>query len=223
MFICIIINMYRIFLTIALAFFILTSCKKNEVVTNSSDLGVSYFPLSVGQVKIFSVDSIIYNSLSNTKDSVRSYIKEVITEMDKDSNGFTNYKVICYTTSDTAANWEYQSFYFYNMNNYLVSSAKGGIIKSLMIFPVSKGLSWDMNAYNMNGKKTVYYSYVGKPWMPYTDCVEIFFKEDINIVEETIEKYVFAKNKGMVYKILSEITINDSKRNGYSLITNQLR
>ena len=59
--------------------------------------------------------------------------------------------------------------------------------------------------------------------MPYTDCVEIFFKEDINIVEETIEKYVFAKNKGMVYKILSEITINDSKRNGYSLITNQLR
>ena len=59
--------------------------------------------------------------------------------------------------------------------------------------------------------------------MPYTDCVEIFFKEDINIVEETIEKYVFAKNKGMVYKILSEITINDSKIYGYSLITNQLR
>ncbi len=214
--------MIRIFFTIALAFFMLASCKKNEVETNSSDLGVSYFPLSVGQVKIYSVDSIIYNSLSNTKDSIRRYFKEIITEMDKDSSGFTNYKVMCYTTYDTTANWNYQSFYFYSKNNYLASSAKGGIITSLMIFPVSKGLSWNMNAFNMNDPKTAYYSFVGKPWMSYSDCVEVFVKEDINIVEETIEKYVFAKNKGLVFKIVSEITINDSKKDGHLIITHQL-
>lgn len=222
MFICITIYMIRIFLTIVLAFFMLAGCKKNEVETNSSDLGASYFPLSVGQVKIYSVDSIIYNSLSNTKDSIRSYIKEIITEMDKDSSGFTNYKVLCYTASDTTASWKYNSFYYYKKNNYLVSIAKGGILTSLMIFPISKGLSWDMNAYNMNGEKTALYSYVEKPWKTYSDCVEVFVKEDINIVEETIEKSIYAKNKGLVFKTISEVTINNSKKDGYVIFINQL-
>ena len=49
-----------------------------------------------------------------------------------------------------------------------------------------------------------------------------FVKEDINIVEESIDKRVYSKNKGLVYKILSEVKINNDIKNGFKIITKRI-
>lgn len=58
--------------------------------------------------------------------------------------------------------------------------------------------------------------------MEYINCLEVFVKEDINIVEESIDKRVYSKNKGLVYKILSEVKINNDIKNGFKIITKRI-
>jgi len=200
----------------------LASCKKNNVEDYKSDLGVSYFPLKLGIINKYTIDTIKYNSILNTKDSIREYIKEVITEENKDSSGFINYKVELYHTSDTNKNWIFKDYYFYKKDRYAINYENRGNIISLFIFPVSKGVSWNMNLYNLKEPKIARYSFVAKPFNIYQDCVEVFIKDDINIIEESIDKSVYSKDIGLIYKISSEVSINNSKKNGTIIVTNRV-
>lgn len=76
--------------------------------------------------------------------------------------------------------------------------------------------------YNHKEPQNATYTLVSKPWMEYINCLEVFVKEDINIVEESIDKRVYSKNKGLVYKILSEVKINNDIKNGFKIITKRI-
>lgn len=211
-------------LTILFTFsLLLINCKKTEYEPVTTDIGQTYFPINVGQNNIFSIDSVKYNAISNTKDSVRKYIKEVISSVEFDSSGDSTYKVELYSTMDTSKEWVYSSYYFFSKNKYHVNFTNGGgFITTDLIFPVTKGVSWNINSYNLNEPQSATYSFVTKPWMEYTDCVQVFLKEDVNIVEESIDKRIYSKGKGLVYRILSEVKINSEKKNGYKIITKRI-
>ncbi|MFM9944788.1 MAG: hypothetical protein ACKVQB_06100 [Bacteroidia bacterium] len=210
---------YKLFVPLCLVIFS-TTCKRVE---NQSDTGLGYFPLSVGMSKIFSVDSINYNVVANQKDSLRSYLKEVITTEKTDSSGYTIYKAEYYTSIDTNKGWKYSSYFFYKKNEYHINIDNSGPTVTCFVFPVAKGRRWNINAYNNLDAQNAYYSFVANPWMNYNDCVEVFVKEDINTVEEAIDKRVYCRKKGLVYKILSDVSVNNSKKNGHRIITKLIK
>ena len=211
-------------LTILFTFcLLLINCKKTEYEPVTTDVGQAYFPLKVGQINKFAIDSVKYNAISSTKDSVRKYIKEIVTKVETDSSGDSTYRIDLYSTTDTSKEWAFSSYYFISKNKYHVNFVTGGgFITTDLIFPITKGISWNINSYNLIEPQNGTYTFVGKPWMEYTNCVEVFVKEDINIVEESIDKRVYGKNKGLVYKIVSEVKINNDIKNGFKIITKRI-
>lgn len=204
-----------------LTFLVLCStCKRTET---KSDMGEAYFPLISGKVNLFSIDSVSYNAIANKKDSIRYYLKEIITEAKNDSTGYMSYTVDTYTSKDTAKGWSFSSYYFYKKNEYHINIVKGGAIVTNFVFPVTKGRRWNMNTYNALDPLNASYSFVAKPWMNYYDCVEVFVKEDINVIEESVDKRIYCREKGLVYQIFSNISIDNSKKNGYKIIKNLIK
>lgn len=211
-------------LTILFAFSLLFSnCRKTEYEPVTTDVGQAYFPLKVGQINMFSIDSVKYNAVGNTKDSVRKFIKEIITSVEAHSSGDSTYRIELFSTKDTSKGWNYSSYYFYSTNKYHVNFVTGGgSITTDLVFPISRGIRWNINSYNHKEPQNATYTLVSKPWMEYTNCLEVFVKEDINIVEESIDKRVYSKNMGLVYKILSEVKINNDIKNGFKIITKRI-
>lgn len=173
-------------------------------------------------VNVFSVDSILYSDFTGKKDSVRFYIKEIIRNEKTDSTGYTTYLAELYLTYDTTKGWNYVSYYFYRKNEYHINLVKGNYTVTCFVFPVTKNRKWNMNTFNTNNPEYASYTWVATPWNSYLDCVQVFVKEDRNILEESVDKAVYSLNTGLVYKILSNIKINDGKKEGYMLITNRI-
>ena len=197
-------------------FFIFFSCKRTET---AADTGTDYFPLKPGLVKIYSVDSVIYSSLTNKKDSARSWLKEIITYERADSNGYKIYHLECYKTRDTAKGWQFSSYYFYRKNEYHINLIKGGNTVTSFVFPVTKNRRWNKNLYNTDEPVFAWYSFVGAQWQEHKDCAEVFVKEDINIIEESVDKEVYARDTGLVYKIMTNIRKDGLKKDGLSVTT----
>ena len=196
--------------------FICFSCKRVET---PADTGTDYFPLKHGLIKVYSVDSVIYSSLTNKKDSFRSWSKEIITDEQADSNGYIIYHVECYKTGDTAKGWQFSSYYFYKKNEYHVNLVKGAKTVTCFVFPVTKNRRWNKNLFNTDGPVFAWYSFVGASWRDHKDCAKVFVKEDINIIEESVDKEVYARDTGLVYKITTNIRKDGIKKDGYSVTT----
>ena len=79
-----------------------------------------------------------------------------------------------------------------------------------------------MNAFNTTNPEYATYSWVAIPWKDYLNCTQVFVKEDINVVEESVDKAVYSLNTGLVYKILSNIKINDGKKEGFMITSNRI-
>ncbi len=68
-----------------------------------------------------------------------------------------------------------------------------------------------------------YYSFVGKPFSGFQDCAEVFVKNDVNVIEESIDKEIYAKGLGLVYKIYSDVRISSGKKNGQRIVTRLIK
>jgi len=208
-------------LLIASVFSCFLSC--NESNEPFPDIGESYFPLINGQEKVYTIDSVIYSALNNSKDSFRRYLKEKIVSEVSDSSGYTIFKANLYVTADTNLGWRYSGYQIYRKNKYHILITKGNTTQSVFVFPVTKNKEWNKNIYNALPVEYAYYSYIQTSFENYAECSEVFVSNDVNIIEEKIDKAVYAKGFGLVYSIERDVRINLSKKNGYGLITRLLK
>ena len=65
---------------------IMLSCLKNETEKVNLNSDEKFFPLKVGQVRVYQVDSILFRQ-GKLLDSTVSYVKEEITKLVKDTLG----------------------------------------------------------------------------------------------------------------------------------------
>jgi hypothetical protein len=166
---------------------------------------------------VYAIDSIKFYGVSNKKDSSRWYLKEIVTEKNSDSTGESRYRVECFMSKDTNLGWAPFNYFFYLQNTYYINEIRGGQIITSLVFPVLRGRKWNVNMFTSLEQEMANYTFVGKPWMLYTDCAEMVLREEVNVIEEFVYKKVYAKNIGLVNKVESQIYINQDKKNGWSV------
>lgn len=206
---------------IACFFASLFSCSESN--EPAPDIGQSYFPLLNGQQKIYTLDSVIYSAINNSKDSFRRYLKEKIVSEVSDSSGYSVFKAVTYITADTNLGWNYSGYHYYKKSKYHVLKTIGNTTQSVFIFPVVKNKEWNKNLFNALEPEFAYYSYTDKMFENFANCTEVFVSNEVNIIEEKINKAIYAKDLGLVYSIKRDVRINLSKKNGYGVITKLLR
>jgi len=128
----------------------LSSCNENTVKeTIEVDQGYEYFPLEVGKYITYQVDSVIYDVGNNVTliDTIRTYIKEEITDTLVDNTGETVYRIQRYERSNVNDNWRVKDIWTSARTRAQAEKVEENLRFIKMVFPVTEGIEWNGNIF----------------------------------------------------------------------------
>lgn len=197
------------FLTLFSCILFLISCRSNseEVVLKGSE----YFPMKVGDIKYYEVDTIIYDLFQLSIDTISHTIKEEVVEKYTDQTNDTVYRITLSTYIPQKFDWVvFKSFERKIKDNYALEKMENKT-EVKMLFPIAnyktKGstYTWNANMFNTNEPLIVKYTSVFTSYHnginPYNNCVSVKMNKPQNdAILIRIKEEVYAKNVGLVYR-----------------------
>jgi hypothetical protein len=181
------------------------ACDRDDLLTTDEDMGYFYFPLNIGDFKIYEVVDIRY-TVQNDKDSSFYYLKDLVKDSSFNQAGEKIYHIYRYKRSTNTASWEEEPIYVHVVNrtktNLVLYEESVPYVK--LTFPVKSGLTWDGNAYNT--QDPLYYSYSLEGFPSELKALEtnqwirvIQSDFDDQIVRRDIRHELYAIDIGLVY------------------------
>ena len=203
---------------IALGAFVLllSSCKKDPI-TSANDEGAKYFPLEVGRYIIYNVDSIHFNDVTMLSDTTHFQIKEAVTSSFADSAGGTTFIITRTRRMNDTLNWFDDNIWSATVTKSRAEKTEENLRFVKMVFPITDGAKWSGNQYidTSNGLDKYYgweykYSEVNKPFdlgiYIIDSTVTVTEQDNENLIEKDLEKEVYVKNSGMIYRIQEHVS-----------------
>lgn len=188
-------------------------------------MGYDYFPLEVGQYRVYDVMDIRF--MSDMGDTSRFQLRERIDTTFIDQTGKLNYKIIRSVRANENMNWIDDSVMVVTKSDAMVMLTKNNTKYVKMVFPVMEGKEWLGDAFNNNqansynpdpekradyylGKEPYTFDNVGQPFTvndeTYSNTVTIIQGDAINSsVGFDDRKEVYAEGVGMVYRLFTRI------------------
>ncbi|MEI7801844.1 MAG: hypothetical protein WCI97_04310 [Bacteroidota bacterium] len=196
--------------------FILASCKKDPI-TSAKDEGAKYFPLEVGRYTIYNVDSIHFNDVTMLSDTTHFQIKEAVTSSFADSTGGTTFIITRTRRMNDTLNWIDDNIWSASVTKTRAEKTEENLRFLKMIFPITENTSWNGNQYidTSNGLGNYFgwiynYSDVNKTFdlgfMIMDSTVTVTEQDNENLIQKDLEREVYAKNSGMVYRIQEHVS-----------------
>ena len=183
----------------------LISC--NEAVSpDPVNLGLDYFPLRTGDVRIYNVVRIDYN-IDLTKDSVQYQLMEVVADSFQ-SAGETSFRLERFTRLDETMEWQIDSVWTARINNYQAVVVENNVPIIKLSFPLEEDRRWDGNAMNSRVYDEFKMVKVGLPHFldvrAFQETVELVKEDALDPTKTTTDDYrieVFARGVGMIHRI----------------------
>lgn len=196
----------------------LIACNE-ERIEPQLEYAYAFFPLEVGKVWEYQVDSIVLSEQGTRIDTVSLFFREEITEQRINSVGDTIFVVERYERYRDTASWQIQEVLSLSRNATQAFRDEGNFRFVKMTFPIRQNISWNGNAFFDTGAEV---RVGGEPinmfrdWeYQYTDVSEssvtisLVNFEDVNRYYKAEERYELGK--GLVYRRL-EILYTDCAR-----------
>ncbi len=197
-----------------------SSCRKNELDPEPTQLGYSYFPTDSGTTWIYKVDSIVYKSFTTkgTIDTVVYWVKHVIDGSFVDGVGHVNQKVTRYLSSDSGANFVFNNNFSMKVADFRaqVSDSAGTFVK--IVFPPSLYQYWDGNSFN--AKSTEEYQIIAKSTkdfvqgIQYDSTIDVLHRDEEYFIQKRYGLEKYANHFGLIHKreINYDIEVRDTVR-----------
>ena len=189
--------------------FLFPSCQKDQSVNfNSIDYG--YFPDKIGSWIIYNVVEIHIDSESGVFDTAYYQINEIIESKFSDNSNRQTLRIERYIRENDTLPWNIKDVWFANLLTNSAQKVEENIRYVKLVFPVKLNKTWDGNTYNT--LEECEYKITG---IDINDTINSLFFDSVLTVtqkdeENMIEKFYFiekyAKNTGMVYKQIIDIT-----------------
>ena len=109
-------------------------------------LGYEYFPLVIGDYRIYEVEVINYN-LDGTVDTTNYQLKEIVADSSLVGGG-TSYRLDRYRRADAAVAWVIDSVWSARLNTYQAIVVEHNVPIIKLSFPLAEDRRWDGNAMN---------------------------------------------------------------------------
>ncbi|MCC6816199.1 MAG: hypothetical protein IT267_07305 [Saprospiraceae bacterium] len=209
------------------------SCKEENIILTEEQLGYNYFPVQIGDSKIYKTDSIYFqksNSIYN--DTSTSFTMELVSDTFRRSDGNLVYNISVFNRKDESKDWVLVDNYFIIKTKSNIEKQEDGLNYIKLIFPIRKFVSWNgniqlsqENQLKINGEffqpfkywnGTSYYykdiqenySQLNKLYPQVAIVEEIDYDDDLNRIYSEAR---YALNVGLIYRefwILSTEVIN---------------
>ncbi len=221
--------MKNIFFLLLSIVFILSifSCKNEIIQYNPKNHSNFYYPLAVGSVWTYKLDSIIYDNSGTVVDTFQGIVKETIIDSFENSTGNIVYTIE--RANKEGDSWKVTDIWSTFKTENQVFRTEDNLKFIKMITPVEEKLGWDGNAF-IDTENTIvkiagesikmfdqwYYRYtnvgieetIGKNTYDNVAIIQQVDKEDAYSRRYSIEKY--AKNIGLVYKKMIILNTNNT-------------
>lgn len=138
-----------LFAILAIAALLLSNCSKREVEEVLIDYGYEYFPLGVGRVWEYEVDSIIYRSAGNSiaADSTRTFAREIIVDTFTDNAGNLLYRAERFERPSDTLPWQIRQVFTLSRGERQAYRTEENLRFIKLPFPLREGDTWDGNAF----------------------------------------------------------------------------
>ncbi|MDP2176447.1 MAG: hypothetical protein Q8K70_11110 [Bacteroidota bacterium] len=209
--------------------FTLNACRKTEETREIK--GLEYFPIKIGDVKYYDVDSFFFDPFFNTTDSVKRVLKEEVVEKIANEDKDTVYRIELSIYNKTLSKWVvFQSFTRNIDGNYAIET-KDNTKEVKIIFPIStyktRGSTyvWNVNMFNQLDAKYIKFNKVFTPYTigteTYPNTINIQLNKTLTGVVNDIREEVYAKDIGLIYKhidVSDYLSFSDTFiRSGYEI------
>ncbi|MFD2245006.1 hypothetical protein [Pontibacter ruber] len=207
--------MKRTLLFLVLLAGFVVGCDTKTVEPDLHAAGYDYYPLNVGDFRIYDVTNIFYRN--NVGDTTRFQLRERVDTTFTDQTNTLNYKIIRSIRPNANSSWRDDSVIVVtkSVTNVILSKDNTKWVK--LVFPVVSGKTWKGDAYNSNQienkeepKENYRFSNVGEPFTagnetyPETATV-IQGTPSKNPVQLDDRKEVYAHGIGMVYRLFNRV------------------
>ncbi len=202
----------------------LASCENNYLEHDESTLGLDYYPIKVGDFKVYKVVDIKYQNNIATKDSFE--MRETVDRTFYDQTNTLNYRVVRAIKRYGKTEWVDDSVMVVSKTNNHVILTKDNTKFVKLVFPVKEGKLWLGDAFNnrvvnnlendpYDRKEPYTYSNVGQPYVlkatTYPTTVTVIQGTPINHnITLDARKEVYAKGIGRIYRLFNRVVYCNS-------------
>ena len=133
-------------LLLFLAFLSFSACEEE---TGSIDInfGYEYYPLFLGKERVYRVDSIVYALEGTRIDTMRGFIRELITEEKMDADGETSFFIQRSYRKTMQDDWEVQNFFTARRTEFQAIRQEENLPLLKLIFPIRADNTWNPTAF----------------------------------------------------------------------------
>ncbi len=119
-------------------------CAKRALDDHRTDMGYDYFPVKVGQYRVYAVDSIVFGQ--SGADTISSQIKESIVEKIGEGQD-VKYRVLREWRQNASDNWQTNTVWWIIKEDNRIIQTEENLKFIKLTFPVKLGTTWDGNAF----------------------------------------------------------------------------
>lgn len=178
----------------------LASCTKTEDLDINPADSYQYFPIEVGDSKLY--QKVTFSYAVGQKEKIDSVlVREIVTSKSK-SNNETYYIIERQIKAKNDFFFRTESVYQVITNPKQIVNAERNIYTILLQFPLYLGAKWNLNEINGQDEKEVeVFDLEGFPKKLITDKDLLLVQSDStnNLVDFKVANKVFAKNIGLIY------------------------
>jgi len=206
----------------------LLSCKKDVPATVNFDYG--YFPSSIGKYIVYDVDSVYRTSFDYKLDTVRYQLKEVIDSIYTDNTGRPTMKINRYrklfssSVPYSAMPWTLLNIWSANRTLTDAERVEDNVRYVKLVFPVVLYQTWNGNAFNTQGLLNYYYSSIDQTAQiegaNLDSVLTVIQIADSNNITEQFATEKYAKNIGLIYRHVINVTDNSKAIYGFPFNSN---
>lgn len=179
-------------------------CSSESNDPDLAQLGYNYYPVEVGNYRIYDVQEINFTLLDGG-DTTNYQLKEVIDAYQHQSKEDTSYYLHRFTRSTTEEEWQLDSLWTIRKDLRRVVVVENNVPVIKLVFPVGEGVAWDANAMNAEEGETYTMMDVGIPFETevetFDHTLSVIEKDNMDtVITERFREAVYADGIGMVYK-----------------------
>jgi hypothetical protein len=203
----------RILLFAAFCLIFWVACTKEENAP-AIDLQSNYYPLKVGAVLLYDVDSTAYSNFTNTSQNFKFEIKDSITNTFQDLSGNVNYRIERFKRITNSSPWFFQIVFTRSKTIRAAQEFFNNQTFIRLIFPPIKGAKWNGNSKNTIGEQVYLiekdFSALSINGISFNSTIVVTEIEEKNLIREDVVYSTYAKSVGLVQKEVRALDKNIS-------------
>nr|WP_294898842.1 hypothetical protein [uncultured Pedobacter sp.] len=198
----------RIFFLMAFCSLVWCSCTK-ENNARPVDLQTEFYPLKVGSVYVYDVDSTAYSNFTGGNVNYKFQLKDSVADTFLDLTGQTVYRIERYRKNSTSSNWVIQQVYSRNKTLRAGEEFINNQRFVRIVFPPIQGTFWNGNSKNTLGDQQYIIEDGILPLtvnnLSFDSTVTVKEIDEFNLIREDLVNDTYAKNVGLVQKTVKAV------------------